>query len=100
MLRGGSDRRRDLQHLARFLTPKTVEPSSLIEMPGAAVLIDWALQPIGVEPLVFIRGRADFEDVFGKKHFIEWCRRLRFDSHDGKKLRASFIQWRDYNRSD
>lgn len=83
-----------------FLAPKTVEPSALVEMPGAAVLIDWALRPAGVEPIVFIWGRADFEDVFGKKHFIEWCRRLRFDRHDGKKLRASFIQWGDYNRSD
>jgi hypothetical protein len=83
-----------------FLAPRAVESSTLIEMPGAAILIDWALRPIGVEPLVFIWGRGDYEDAFRRKHFIEWCYRLRFESYDGQNLRAHFIQWGDYNRTD
>ncbi len=58
------------------------------------------MEPIGVEPLIFIWGRADYEDIFKRKHFAEWCRRLRFDRHDGKTLHASFIQWGEYNRTD
>jgi hypothetical protein len=83
-----------------FLAPKAVEPSSLVEMPGAAALIDWGLQPIGVEPIVLIWGRADYEDVFRKPHFVQWCHRLRFERHDGKTLRAGFVQWGEYNRAD
>ena len=83
-----------------FIGPKAVELSRVIEMPGVRELIDWSWDPSGDPPLVLIWGRADYEDVFGRQHWIEWCRQLRFDRHDGKKLRASFIQWGDYNRSD
>jgi hypothetical protein len=83
-----------------FVAPKAVESSTILDMPGASVLIDWTWRPVGVEPSVFIWGRADYEDVFKRKHFIEWCYQLRFESHDGKNLRAHFIPWGDYNRSD
>jgi hypothetical protein len=83
-----------------FLAPRALELGGMVEMNGAAQLIDWSWMPIGLEPTFFIWGRADYEDIFGKKHFVEWCRLLRFERHDGKKLRASFLQWGEYNRSD
>jgi hypothetical protein len=85
-----------------FLAPNAVEPSSVIEMPGASVILKWAMNPIGVEPLVLIWGRADYEDVFGAPHFVEWCYQLRFERHQGRKQRmtAGFTQWGDYNRTD
>jgi hypothetical protein len=69
-------------------------------MPSAAAIVTWSLNPIGLEPPVLIWGRADYEDIFGRSHFVEWCHRLRLDRHDGKNMRAGFIQWGDYNRSD
>ena len=83
-----------------FLAPKAVETGTPIEMNAAQVLIDWALNPLGVEPQVFIWGRADYEDVFDRKHFVEWCYVPRFERHDAQRLRVSFIQWGDYNRTD
>jgi hypothetical protein len=83
-----------------FLAHKAVEPSALVEIPRAPILIDWALRRIGEEPGVYIWGRADYEDIFGESHFVQWCRQLRFERHDGEKLRAGFIQWGEYNRSD
>ena len=71
-----------------------------MEIPGTQVLVNYGLNSVGAEPRIFLWGRADYEDVFGKTHFIEWCYRLRYESHRGEKLRASFIQWGDYNRSD
>jgi hypothetical protein len=56
--------------------------------------------PVGDEPPVFIWGRADYDDIFGSHHFIEWCYRLRFERHTGERMSAGFIQWGDYNRSD
>lgn len=83
-----------------FVAPNAVEPSEIIEMPGARALIDYPLRPDGGEPFIFIWGRADYEDVFGKPHFTEWCYRVRFEQHDGKNLRAGFIQWGEHNRTD
>jgi hypothetical protein len=83
-----------------FLAPKAAEISAEIEIPPAASLINWGMSPIGEEPHIWIWGRADYEDVFGRPHFTEWCRRLRFDNHRGERLRAQFIQWGDYNRTD
>jgi hypothetical protein len=83
-----------------FIGPKAVEQSRFIDMPGVQALIDWSWHPIGDPPLILIWGRADYEDIFGGHHWIEWCRQLRLDRHDGRNLRANFIQWGDYNRSD
>jgi hypothetical protein len=82
-----------------FLAPKAVEGTAFFEAPTARVLVENGLSPMGVQPCVFIWGRADYEDVFGKPHFIEWCHQLRLEAHDGK-LRAGTFQWGDYNRSD
>jgi hypothetical protein len=82
-----------------FLAPKAVEGTPFFEAPTARTLVDYGLRPLGVPPCVFIWGRADYKDVFGKPHFIEWCHKLRLEAHDGK-LRASTFQWGDYNRSD
>lgn len=83
-----------------FLAPKAAEASSVVDMPGVSILVDWSFRPTGEEPLVLIWGRADYEDVFGRSHFVEWCYRLRFERHDRKAMRAHFIQWGDHNRSD
>jgi hypothetical protein len=87
--------------VAFFIAPKAVEPRAIVEMPGAQALIDHGLfSRLGDEPLMLIWGRADYKDVFENQHFIEWCYRVRFDRHDGKKLRVSFIQWNEHNQSD
>ena len=84
-----------------FIAPRAIEPSEFVDMSAAPqVLVDYQLRPIGNEPLVIIWGRADYEDVFGRAHFIEWCYRLRLEQHDGKNMRAHFIQWGLYNRTD
>lgn len=50
--------------------------------------------------MILIWGRADYEDVFDKPHFVEWCYELRFDMYDGKRLSATFIQIGNHNRTD
>ena len=76
-----------------FVSPKAVQTSEFVEMTGGQALIDRGWRPVGPEPLMLIWGRAHYEDVFGGKHFVEWCYRVRFDRHDGKTLRAQLIQW-------
>lgn len=91
----------DLAPRGFFLAPHATEVIGEIEIPPAGALIDWSFSPWGKPPpLILIWGRADYEDAFGGKHFVEWCRSLRFERHDGKEMRAGFIQWGDYNRSD
>ena len=58
------------------------------------------MSPMGVEPFILIWGRADYEDVFQQKHFVEWCHRLRLSRTGGEKMSAGTFQWGDYNRSD
>lgn len=83
-----------------FLAPMSVEASGIVEMSGAQALVDYHLHYQGVEPNMFIWGRADYEDIFGNPHFVQWCYKLRLERHTGEKVRASFIQWGDYNRTD
>lgn len=83
-----------------FIGQEAVEPSLFIEMPGTQAIVDWGMNPIGVEPIVFIWGRADYEDIFGKSHFTQWCYRVRLTDYKGGNLSASFIQWGEYNRTD
>jgi hypothetical protein len=84
-----------------FLAPHTTEKSAFIEIAPAQTLVEWANKPWPKpEPIIIIWGRADYEDTFGRRHFVEWCRSLRFERHDGKEMRAGFIQWGDYNRAD
>ncbi|MGO9006429.1 MAG: hypothetical protein ACLQIQ_17315 [Beijerinckiaceae bacterium] len=84
-----------------FIAPKSVETTEFIDMSASPrILVEFGFNPVGSEPLLLIWGRADYEDIFGHAHFIEWCYRLRMDRHDGKKLRAQFIQWGEHNRSD
>jgi hypothetical protein len=77
-----------------------VEHSAVIEMPPAGAIVDWSWSSRGDEPLILIWGRADYDDVFGKHHFVEWCYRLRFERHKGERMSAGFIQWGEHNRSD
>ena len=81
-----------------FIAPKAIEVSETLEMPGANALIQNGM-PFGLVPLMFIYGRATYDDIFGKCHCIEWCYRISFERHDRKALRAHFIQWGEYNRS-
>jgi len=83
-----------------FVAPKAVEPTEFVEMQGAQAIVNHGLNPIGDAPLMIIWGRADYEDVFRHSHFIEWCYRVRFERHRGERLRASFVQWGDHNRTD
>jgi hypothetical protein len=85
---------------AFFLPPKAVEVGAVVEIPSAAAVVNWAMSPMGAEPFILIWGRADYEDVFCRKHFVEWCYRLRLSRTGGKKMSAECIQWGDYNRSD
>jgi hypothetical protein len=82
-----------------FIPPGGEELSWEMEIPPAQAIIDWSFNPVGPPPWILIWGRADYEDVFGRRHILEWCRQLRLDRHDGKRLRATFIQWGEYNRS-
>jgi hypothetical protein len=83
-----------------FLGPLAIEHSLPVEMPPAARLVDYGLHMEGHQPMCWIWGRADYDDIFGKPHFLEWCYQPSFDAHDGKRLRVTFIQWGDYNRTD
>lgn len=85
-----------------FLGPKSAEPSEAIQInPNFARQIINNGDPHSAEPpMMFIWGRADYADVFGENHFIEWCYRVRFERHVGERVRAYFIQWGEYNRTD
>jgi hypothetical protein len=83
-----------------FLAPKAVEGTPFLEMPVARALVDHGMGGLGLPPRIFIWGRADYEDIFGNPHFIEWCHELRLEAHDGDNLRAGTTQWGEYNRTD
>jgi hypothetical protein len=83
-----------------FIAPKAVEKSEVIEVTGTMALINWSWNPVPPEPMIHIWGRADYEDVFGRKHFVEWCHRVRFSRTGGGPMRPSTIQWGEYNRTD
>jgi hypothetical protein len=83
------------------LGPGAIERSEVMIVPGIQALIDWSYQPVGPEPLFLIWGTAVYEDAFDRGHHITWCYRIRLDRHDGKILRAGFIQWgSDHNGGD
>jgi hypothetical protein len=83
-----------------FLAPKAIEPSDVIDIPTATALVNWSMNPITPEPVILIWGRADYEDIFERKHFVEWCHRLRLSRSGGERMRAGPIQWGEHNRSD
>jgi len=84
-----------------FLAPRAAEPGAVIDIPSAPALINWAMNPVHEAPEILIWGRADYEDVFGGTHFIEWCYQLRFSRPIRKeRMTAQFIPWGTYNRSD
>ncbi len=84
-----------------FLAPKAVEPSDVIDVPSAAAIVNWSMSPVGLCPLILVWGRADYEDIFGGTHFVEWCYQLRLSRpRTSAPIRASMIQWGDHNRTD
>ena len=86
-----------------FIGPQAIEPvGNMVEIPPARGIVDWEMKPcLGAEPIIFFWGRADYEDMFGTPHFVEWCHTLRFERHKAsKEMSASFIQWGEHNRTD
>lgn len=83
-----------------FVAPQAIETSEFFEVTGVQSLIDYEMRYEGVRPMFWVWGRADYADVFGRSHFLEWCYRVRFERHRRDPLRASLIQWGAYNRSD
>jgi hypothetical protein len=84
-----------------FVAPQAVERSDVFEIPSARAIVDWSWHPFGDPPLILIWGRADYEDIFGRNHFVEWCYRVGFSRpYRRGRISASFTQWGDYNRSD
>ncbi len=84
-----------------FVGPKAVETSASFEIPGAKAVVDWSWHPVGDQPLVLVWGRADYEDIFDRHHFVEWCYRVTFvRPFRGFRIRAVLTQWGEYNRTD
>jgi hypothetical protein len=84
-----------------FLGPMAAEPSAVIDVPTAAAIVSWSMNPMGVEPFILIWGRADYQDIFGVKHFVEWCHRLRVSRPiRSERMQATTFQWGEHNRSD
>jgi hypothetical protein len=84
-----------------FLAPKAIEPSDVINVPSAAAIVNWSMRPIGLCPLILVWGRAEYDDVFDGEHVVQWCYQLRLSRPiTGEPMRASMIQWGDYNRAD
>jgi hypothetical protein len=83
-----------------FLGPQDVQQSEFIEIPPAIRLVDHEMTMRGPAPIILIWGRADYEDVFGEPHFLEWCYRLRFSRpRRHERMTARFVQWGEHNRS-
>jgi len=85
-----------------FIAPKAKETTEFIDMPGGLepIIRYNTKDPLGLEPLLLIWGRADYMDIFGDPHWIEWCYRIRPSRPQGEKLQISFIQYGEYNDSD
>ena len=85
-----------------FLAPKATEPSEYIEVNPTRVnnVINNDMPILKGDPSIFMWGRADYKDAFNRSHFVEWCYRVRFDRPPDGRLRASFTQWGQYNRTD
>ena len=88
-----------------FLGPHATEKTETIDIgPGLAnQVIDDANGAIGWEKRnaqIYVWGRADYEDVFGGKHFSEFCYRAHFSSQDGNRIEVTFLQWGEHNRTD
>jgi hypothetical protein len=83
-----------------FLAPRAVEPSAFIEVSGIQAVIDHGFNPVGLPPPMFVWGRATYDDVFGKPHWIEWCYQIRPERHARERMTIGFVQWGEHNRSD
>jgi hypothetical protein len=80
-----------------FIGPKAVVDGEVLEIGGANSVINNGIEP---GPQLYIWGRAGYDDIFGHRHFVKWCYRVRFYRYDGGRLQASYIQHDDYNHSD
>jgi hypothetical protein len=80
-----------------FIGPQSVVDGEVLEIGGANAVINNGIEP---GQMLYIWGRAGYDDIFGHRHFVKWCYRVRFHRYDGGRLRASYIQHDDYNHSD
>lgn len=85
-----------------FIAPKAIEGSEFIEIPSrfSNEIINGGTPHIGYAPVMFIWGRAEYDDIFGQPHFTEWCYQIRFARRHGERLRADFTQWGKHNKTD
>jgi len=92
-----------------FVGPEAVEASDVIDIPHAKGIVDHGLMVGGADktvdfrgppPVILIWGKATYDDVFGKPHWVDWCHQLRIVATDGKTLRVSTSQFGDYNRTE
>lgn len=85
-----------------FVGPQATEASETIQISPsfARAIINNGSPHLGETPTMFVWGRADYTDIFGTPHFTEWCRQVQFDRPVGDRVRATFIQWGDHNRTD
>jgi hypothetical protein len=88
-----------MDYIPFFIGPNSIEISEPIEITGTRIILDNILAGHPPPP-VLILGRTEYEDVFGYSHWLEWCYRLRYEAHREQRLRAHFVQWGEYNRSD
>ena len=79
-----------------FVPPQAEDGSTFIEIPHANGEIDVTKETTGI----FVYGRAEYDDVFGNPHWIEWCKELRFERHGTDRTTASFVQKGRHNRAD
>jgi hypothetical protein len=88
-----------------FVGPQSASGSDFVDIPVLNEIIQGGFAgSVGSfatqVPDLLIWGRADYEDIFRNRHSVEWCYRIRPERHTGEKLRVSFIQWGNYNRTD
>ena len=80
-----------------FIGPKAIVGGEAFELSRSNEAINNGMEG---GPSLYIWGRAGYDDVFGKRHFVRWCHRVRFHRFDGGRLKADYIQYGDYNDSD
>jgi hypothetical protein len=91
-----------------FVGPGAISGSQFLEIGAMNMIIEANANMIieanvdhAPSPIILIWGRADYDDVFGKKHFAEWCYQVLPARYSrSQRMGAHFFQWGDYNRTD
>lgn len=98
----GSSRPKFTYHLPPqpfFVPAGAVENSESVDIPLAQQIVTDRLIKLPSMPdlQIVIWGRADYQDVFNKHHFIEWCYQIQFSADSLNALRVNFIRWHEYH---